>query len=93
MLLMAMDLPKSTLMDTQHGEHYLINKIIDDHHELLETDDSLILSDDDKNKLKDDGLKKNLCCHGLSHYAGKKAEMVERLKKTMVEKVPLLNTH
>ena len=84
--------PQATLMDSYHEEHYLIDKIDDDDPEVPETDDIVILSDEDIKKLKVDGLKKELRCRGLSH-AGKKAELVERLKKAMVDRVPVLNIH
>ena len=84
--------PQATLMDSYHEEHYLIDEIDDDDPEVPETDDIVILSDEDIKKLKVDGLKKELRCRGLSH-AGKKAELVERLKKAMVDRVPVLNIH
>ncbi len=61
MILMTMDPLQATLMNNYHEEHYLIDKIDDGDPEVLETDYNVILSDDDRNKLKVDGLKKELC--------------------------------
>ena len=62
--------PQAALMDSYHEEHYLVDEIDDDDPEVPETDDIVILSDEDIKKLKADRLKKELCCRGLSH-AGK----------------------
>ena len=80
------------MMDIYYEEHYLIDKIDDNNPEVPEIDDIIILSNDNIKNLKVDGLKKVCCCRGIPH-AGKKAELAERLKKAMVDKVPLLNIH
>lgn len=79
-------------MDSYHEEQNLIDKNDDDDPEVQETDDIVILSDDGIKKLEVDGFINEISCHGFS-YARKKSKLVKRLKKAMVEKVPLLNIH
>ena len=83
--------PLSTLMDSQHEEHELVKEIGPDDDDILVPQNIIILTDDEIKKLKVDGLKKELRTRGLSH-TGKKAELVERLKKAISDKVPIIDT-
>ena len=51
----------------------------------------IIFTDSEITKLKVVSLKKELKCRGLSH-AGKKAEIVERLKKAMIGRNSFIDT-
>ena len=83
--------PQATLMDSLHEEHELVEEIGPDDDDVSVPQNIIILTDDEIKKLKVVGLKKELRTRGLSH-TGKKAELVERLKKAMIDKVPIIDT-
>ena len=83
--------PQATLMDSQHEEHELVEEIGPDDDDISVPQNIIILTDEQIKKLKVDGLKKELRTRGLSH-AGKKAELVERLKKAMIDRIPIIDT-
>ncbi len=58
----------------------LVEEIGPDDDDVSVPQNIIILTDDEIEKLKVDGLKKELRTRGLLH-TGKKAELVERLKK------------
>ena len=68
-------------MDSQHEEHDLVEEIGPDDDKISVPENIIISTDVEIKKLKVDGLKKELRTRGLSH-AGKKAELIERLKKS-----------
>jgi len=82
--------PQATLMDSQHEEHDLVEEIGPDDDDVSLPQNIIILTDEEIKKLKVDDLKKELRARGLSH-AGKKAELVERLKKAMVDRIPIMD--
>ena len=73
--------PQATLMDSEHKEHDLVDEIGPDDDKISVPEDIFILTVEEIKKVKVDGLKKELRTRGLSH-AGKKAELIERLKKS-----------
>ena len=83
--------PQSILMDSQHDEHDLVEEIGLDDDDISLPENIIILTDEEIKKLKVDGLKKKLRTKGLSH-AGKKTELVERQKKAMVGRIPIIDT-
>ena len=78
-------------MDSQHEEHDLVEEIGPDDDKISVPENIIISTDVEIKKLKVDGLKKELRTRGLSHV-GKKAELIERLKKAMVDRIPIIAT-
>ena len=82
--------PAATLNDTFHAELEIWREDDDVNHDCSEEPVIVILSEKEIKKLKVDQLRKELRMRGLPHF-GKKAELLERMKKAMDEKIPIIN--
>ena len=81
--------PESTEADLFHFEESLSTEVVSTAKPLIWQENIVIIDNDEIKKMKVDSLKAELCKRSLS-TSRKKAELVEKLKKDMVDKIPLI---
>ena len=81
--------PESTEADLFHFEESISTEVVSTAEPLIRQENIVIIDDDEIKKMKVDSLKAELRKRGIS-TSGKKAELVDKLKKAMVDKIPLV---